>query len=65
MDEREKRIQKIVKLYNGEVPEETIRNLSKLFPLYGGTVIGKLVLDLYDSLVYDETPKGPKGKHTI
>jgi hypothetical protein len=56
--EREKRIDAIKELYKDIHPEE-IDKLATLFPMYGGTLISNLVLDLYDSLVYGETPKGP------
>ena len=62
---REKKIEEIMKLYEREVSPETIERLAGLFPMYGGTVIAQLVLDLYDSLVYGEEPKGPNGNQQL
>lgn len=60
----EKRYAEIEKLYPN-ISKERIRDLGSLVYMYGGTEIAKLVLDIYDSLVYDETPKGPDGEFTL
>lgn len=65
MDIREQKIDRIIKLYDGQVNPEVIEKLATLFPMYGGTVMAKLVLDLYDSLVYGDEPSGPNGSQQI
>lgn len=60
--DRNERIDKIKELYKDEISEETIEKLATLFPMYGGTIIARCALDLYDSLTYNEEPQGPNGK---
>jgi len=55
----EQKLDYIIKLYEGEVDEKTIRILATLASSYGGTLLTKLILDLYDSIIYNDKPRGP------
>jgi hypothetical protein len=50
---REEIIQKAIQLYP-LVSEKIIRKISNLFPMYSGTTISSLVLDLYYAITYND-----------